>query len=101
MKTLSRIGSGLGIPLYANDCTTKADRISYARVLIEMDITRALPETVCVQDPTRKCFEQVVTYNWRPIFCNICLQLGHQYQQNKKKDPPKPIRQHNQKFKQE
>lgn len=68
MKTRSRIGSGLYIPLYAyHDCTTKAEWISYARV-IEMDITRDMPETVCVQDPIGKCFEQVVTYEWRTIF---------------------------------
>lgn len=29
--------------MYADACTTVADRVSYARVLIEMDITRPLP----------------------------------------------------------
>ncbi|XP_075087806.1 uncharacterized protein LOC142169792 [Nicotiana tabacum] len=35
-KSLSRISSGLGIPLYADACTAQLDRISYARVLIEI-----------------------------------------------------------------
>ncbi|XP_070039159.1 uncharacterized protein [Nicotiana tomentosiformis] len=29
-ETLSRIGSGLGVPVYADECTTKVERISYA-----------------------------------------------------------------------
>ncbi|KAF3665284.1 putative protein DOWNSTREAM OF FLC-like [Capsicum annuum] len=36
MQSLSRIGSGLGVPLYA-------DLISYARVLVDMDITKDFP----------------------------------------------------------
>lgn len=56
MKSLSRIASGLGIPLYADECTSKVDRISYARVLSEMDVTRELPVSVNVHDPNGKCF---------------------------------------------
>ncbi|OIT00302.1 persulfide dioxygenase ethe1 -like, mitochondrial [Nicotiana attenuata] len=38
MDSLSRIGSGLGIPLYADEATTKVERISYARILIEIEL---------------------------------------------------------------
>ncbi|XP_070012286.1 uncharacterized protein LOC142176320 [Nicotiana tabacum] len=51
MKTLSKIGSILGNPVYANECTTGSIRISYARMLIEMDITKAVPGSVKLQDP--------------------------------------------------
>ncbi|WMV19307.1 hypothetical protein MTR67_012692 [Solanum verrucosum] len=40
----SRISSGLGASLYADECTTKMDRISYARVFVEMDVARELPK---------------------------------------------------------
>lgn len=38
MVTLSRISSVLGNPIYADECMTKAGRISFARVLIEIDV---------------------------------------------------------------
>ncbi|XP_009798363.1 uncharacterized protein [Nicotiana sylvestris] len=41
--SLSRIGSGLEVPLYDDECTTKTERISYAIILIEMDVTVPLP----------------------------------------------------------
>ncbi|XP_059315703.1 uncharacterized protein LOC132066402 [Lycium ferocissimum] len=67
METLSRISSGIGNHLYADECTTAIERISYARVLVEMDITRPLPNTVQVQDPNGKIFDQAVLYDWKPI----------------------------------
>lgn len=53
-EALSRIGSGLGRPLCADDSTTKAERISCAQILVEMDVTRTLPSSVKVCDPTGK-----------------------------------------------
>ncbi|XP_060183267.1 uncharacterized protein LOC132613254 [Lycium barbarum] len=49
MDSLSRISSGLGNPIYANACTTTMDRISFARVLIEVDITQPLPKKINVK----------------------------------------------------
>lgn len=57
MDSLSRIGSALGIPLYAEECKTKIERISYYRVHIEMDVTRELPRKIKLLDPNRKLFE--------------------------------------------
>lgn len=51
MDSLSRTGSALGIPLYADECTTQVDMILYAGILVEMDVTRELPGTVKVLDP--------------------------------------------------
>ncbi|KAK4707487.1 hypothetical protein R3W88_032979 [Solanum pinnatisectum] len=45
---LSRISSRLWVPLYANEYTTKVDRISFARVLVEMDVARDLPKKLKV-----------------------------------------------------
>ncbi|XP_019239744.1 PREDICTED: uncharacterized protein LOC109219729 [Nicotiana attenuata] len=76
-KSLCKISSGLGTPVYADECTTKIARISYARVLIEMDITRPLPTSIAVQDPKGGVFEQEVQYNWEPEYCASCLKIGH------------------------
>lgn len=40
--SLSCIRSGLAQPLYAVECTTKVDRISFAIVLVDMDVGREL-----------------------------------------------------------
>nr|XP_009788258.1 PREDICTED: uncharacterized protein LOC104236092 [Nicotiana sylvestris] len=58
-QALSKIGSGLGKPLYDDACTTVADMISYVRVLIEIDITRVLPGSIKLFDPKGKVIEQI------------------------------------------
>ncbi|XP_075096472.1 uncharacterized protein LOC142174553 [Nicotiana tabacum] len=75
--TLSRIASGLRSPLYADECTSNTSRISYARVLIEMDISKELPKSIKIQDPAGKKFEQLVEYDWVPKYCKKCLMAGH------------------------
>lgn len=55
-KLLSRISSGLRTPLYADSCTTHLDRISYARVLIEMYVIKELPRSIKVTDPNEREF---------------------------------------------
>ncbi|XP_019264538.1 PREDICTED: uncharacterized protein LOC109242158 [Nicotiana attenuata] len=75
--TLSRIASGLETPLYADECTSNASRISYARVLIEMDISKELPKCIKIQDPSGKEFKQMVEYDWVPQYCKKCLMVGH------------------------
>lgn len=87
MDSLSRIGSGLGVPLYANDCTTSAERIFYARILVEMNVTQPLPTTVKVVDPISRRFEQKIQYDWVPKYCHTCLQVGHTCQPK----PPDPV----------
>ncbi|XP_021862240.2 uncharacterized protein [Spinacia oleracea] len=56
--SLSRIGSLLGVPLFADECTTCQQRISFARILIEIDVTKSLPRNVMLKDPTGKIFKQ-------------------------------------------
>ncbi|XP_070029543.1 uncharacterized protein [Nicotiana sylvestris] len=76
-QVLSKIGSGLGKPIYANSCTAIAERISYAMILIEMDVTRSLPEKIKLCDPKGKVLEQIVHYDYKPTYCQKCCQLGH------------------------
>lgn len=91
MDSLSRIGSGLGIPLYADECTTKIERISYAGLLVEMDVTKPLPHSIKVIDLTRKIFEQHIEYDWVPEYCYKCLQVGHTCRNEEKQPKPMPM----------
>ncbi|KAK6780274.1 hypothetical protein RDI58_022458 [Solanum bulbocastanum] len=61
--SLSRISSDLGFPLYADEFTTKVDRISFAIALMEMDVSGELPKKLKVEDPNGKVFEQKQNIN--------------------------------------
>ncbi|KAH0652563.1 hypothetical protein KY289_030241 [Solanum tuberosum] len=75
--SLSRIASAIGIPMFADECTTKQTRVSFARMLVEVDVTKPLPEEINVMDPTGKTIVQGVKYDWKPIFCQKCQVVGH------------------------
>lgn len=48
IDSLSRIGSVLGTPMYADSCTSQQTRISYARLLVEVDVIRPTVRSVFV-----------------------------------------------------
>ncbi|KAK6791272.1 hypothetical protein RDI58_010353 [Solanum bulbocastanum] len=52
--SLSRIASAIGISVFADECTTNQRRISFAIMLVEVNVTKPLPDKINVMDPTRK-----------------------------------------------
>ncbi|KNA03835.1 hypothetical protein SOVF_205340, partial [Spinacia oleracea] len=58
--SLSRIGSVIGVPLFADECTSKQLRVSFARLLIEVDVTKPVQRQVLVQDPSGVTFTQPI-----------------------------------------
>nr|XP_016463926.1 PREDICTED: uncharacterized protein LOC107786925 [Nicotiana tabacum] len=81
--SLGRIASALGKPLFANECTTKQTRISYARMLIEVNVSKPLPEKITVMDPNGQIFQQEVEFEWKPQLCPQCLTIGHIFSKKK------------------
>ncbi|KAK4733577.1 hypothetical protein R3W88_007838 [Solanum pinnatisectum] len=53
------------------------DKISFARVLVEMNVARDLPKKLKVEDPNGRAFEQEVQYEWIPEYCYKCMQVVH------------------------
>lgn len=47
-------------------------------MLIEVNVTRTLPEDVIVMDPNGRQFTQKVVFDWKPEFCQQCQVVGHQ-----------------------
>ncbi|XP_070046819.1 uncharacterized protein [Nicotiana tomentosiformis] len=76
-EALSKIASAIGKPLFANECTTKKTRISYARMLIEVNVTRTLPIEITVLDPRGRKFQQELVYEWKLSYCDKCQTIGH------------------------
>lgn len=82
--SLSRIGSVLGKPICADECTSKQQRISYARLLVEVDVTKPLLYKVQIEGENGMMVEQKVYYEWVPLFCQKCHKVGHICKDQKK-----------------
>ncbi|XP_060195078.1 uncharacterized protein LOC132624291 [Lycium barbarum] len=89
-RTLGNIASRLGNPLFADECTAKQSRVSYARVLVDMDVTQELPREVQIVDFKGNSFRQDVVYEWCPKYCPKCLKYGHICADEIKRGPPAP-----------
>lgn len=76
-KSLSKIASAVGKPLMTDECTTKKLRVSYARVLVEVDVTQPRRDVLVIKDAEDRRFEQRIEYEWRPLFCAKYQKLGH------------------------
>ena len=91
-RSLNKIGSAIGTPMVTDECTTHKLRVSYARMLVEVDITRKLVEEIAIKDKDGRKIMQPIEYEWRPKFCDKCQKIGHQCGNGvkKKKWQPKP-----------
>ncbi|XP_016512276.1 uncharacterized protein LOC107829318 [Nicotiana tabacum] len=76
-ENLGRIASLLGKPICTDKLTTECERISYARILVEMDITQPLPEEILIKKPDGRSWMQRVDFEWKPKFCLDCNKFGH------------------------
>ncbi|XP_058777012.1 uncharacterized protein LOC131651365 [Vicia villosa] len=76
-KSIGKIASAIGKPLMTDECTTKKLRVSYARVLIEVDVTKELKNYITIRDPTGEKLMQQVDYEWKPPYCTQCNKVGH------------------------
>lgn len=68
-ESLSRIGSAIGVPKFADDCTTRCKRINYARILVEVDVTSVLLSELNIEMPGVDAFIQKVKYEFLPQYC--------------------------------
>lgn len=75
--SLSRIGSVIGKPICADECTSQQNRVSYARLLIEIDITKPLVYKIPIEGENGMVLQQQVYYEWVPLFCPKCHKVGH------------------------
>lgn len=76
-NSLSRIGSILGKPVCADEATSSQQRISYARLLVEIDITQPIKYKIHIEDEEGNSVEQRVLYDWIPPYCSKCKVAGH------------------------
>ncbi|OIS96298.1 hypothetical protein A4A49_01859 [Nicotiana attenuata] len=74
-EALSKLASVVGKPLYTDRITAEMERVSYARVLVETDISQPLPD--CFEMQTQRgVIVQQIEYEWKPNSVVIALGLG-------------------------
>ncbi|KAG5610925.1 hypothetical protein H5410_022206 [Solanum commersonii] len=55
--------------------TANIERVSFARVLIETDITQQLPQELYIEKPDGTLITQAIKYEWTPQFCHTCMKM--------------------------
>ncbi|XP_015168553.1 uncharacterized protein [Solanum tuberosum] len=87
-KGLSKIGSLIGKPLMVDQNTERKLGLSFARLLIEVEMKVKLPDKVFFKNERGELIEQKVQYDWKPTLCNFCKKYGHDEGICRKKNPP-------------
>lgn len=74
---LSKIASVLGKPIQYDQPTSTLSRLSYARVLVEIDLLKELQHSVSISLPEGPALRQSVVYEALPKYCTFCHVFGH------------------------
>lgn len=74
---LSKIASQVGKPITTDELTETKQRVSYARVLVEVDVSKPLKKSVHLCMPHGRERIQPVCFEFEPRFCSICKSIRH------------------------
>ncbi|TMW81601.1 hypothetical protein EJD97_008743 [Solanum chilense] len=61
-------------------------------MLIEVNVTKPIPQQITVINPNGRTFMQEVVMEWKPLYCDKCQKIGHQCQSATMEDLPKKRR---------
>ncbi|XP_020258878.1 uncharacterized protein LOC109835307 [Asparagus officinalis] len=80
---ISKIASIVGNPIATDKLTATRERLSYAKVLIEvkLPLKEPLPDQIVIQGPDGKCYNQRIVYELKPRWCTNCNIIGHMTEQ--------------------
>ena len=76
-KGLSYIASALGVPLYMDHITAKQQRLTFAKICIEIKATKDIPSAIEVRLQDGSIVSVSVEIPWRPLKCLHCVIFGH------------------------
>ncbi|KAL0463054.1 UNVERIFIED_CONTAM: hypothetical protein Slati_0193000 [Sesamum latifolium] len=76
-NALGKIGSRLGTPIAMDSLTRTMERVSYARILVEVDASEPLVDHVEFVLPNGVRRKQPILYEFTPKFCTHCNRFGH------------------------
>ncbi|XP_020263343.1 uncharacterized protein LOC109839325 [Asparagus officinalis] len=80
---ISKVASLIGKPISTDKLTATRQRLSYARVLIEvkLPLNDSLPDQLTIKGPDGSSYVQPVIYEYKPKWCTICCKIGHDNEQ--------------------
>ncbi|XP_041995766.1 uncharacterized protein LOC121745893 [Salvia splendens] len=91
-SALFAIGKLLGTPIQVDRATANKTRLSFARICVEIDITKPPPEEIILDICGRETAQQV-RWDKIPAYCRECKHVGHSsnvsYAVGKTERPPK------------
>lgn len=67
----------MGLPITSDRNTASKERISYARALIEVDVSKDLVREVSFMMPCGKIRHQQVVYDYEAKYYSFCKSFGH------------------------
>jgi len=76
-RALSKIASRIGKPITTDKMTLTKERLSFARVMVEVDASKELVSSVEIKLPTGDIYDQVVVFEVTPKYCKKCKVFGH------------------------
>ncbi|CAH9135335.1 unnamed protein product [Cuscuta epithymum] len=74
---MSEVASMVGVPLTTDLITQERSNHNFARVLIEVDVSKPPPLSFPIRLPSHKVIKQLVVYETFPNFCFHCKKYGH------------------------
>ncbi|KAL2893488.1 Axin interactor dorsalization-associated protein A [Bienertia sinuspersici] len=84
-KSLEKLTRGIGKFIKVDHTTANRDRLAYARCMVEVKMEQEFPHQVCFLDEHNHKQSIPITYEWRPVKCNVCHLIGHDGEQCYKK----------------
>lgn len=84
-KSVSKLGSIIGIPIKTDRYTKEKEFLSYARMMIEVPVTRPFPDTIEFINDQGVLVRQKVIFEWKPTKCSHCHLFGHEVSECRKK----------------
>ncbi|GAV83566.1 DUF4283 domain-containing protein [Cephalotus follicularis] len=78
---LSYVASALGVPLCMDAATSAGNRLSFARVCVEMKASSSFPNSFKVRRRNGTLSEVMVQYVWKPSVCSVCRVFDHSSKQ--------------------
>ncbi|XP_020258369.1 uncharacterized protein LOC109834759 [Asparagus officinalis] len=80
---ISKVASLIGKPIATDKLTANRERLSYARVLLEVKLLLKdpLPDQLNIQGPDGISYTQSVIYEYKPKWCSLCSKIGHDTEQ--------------------
>ena len=83
---MERLEGEIGKFIQVDTHTMKRSLIGFARLLVELEIDQELVKEIEIEDEDGEILLYKVDYEWLPITCTKCKNLGHHFSNCRKEE---------------